>query len=300
MRKIKKALKQNKLIFNSYMRLQYVNSFISYKFYPIKAIEKKYRQTLNRELSLNNPKSLNEKIQYMNLYKRHELSSICADKYGVRDFIEKHGYKHLLVNLIGVYENTNDIDFDMLPEKFALKCTHGSGYNIICKDKSKLNVENTKKKLNKWMKQNYAIKTLEMHYKDIKPRIICEEYINGFENELPIDYKVFCFNGKPQFIECCIGRESNLKMVFYDTEWNKLPYSTSEGQENINIEKPLRLEEMLKAATDLSESFDFVRVDFFESEGKLLFGELTFTPAGGLMKSMTEEADRLWGDLLEI
>ncbi len=298
--KIKQIIKSSNFLYGLCLKLLYLKDFLGYKICPIKLIKKRYRISLNKELEITNPQTLNEKINYINLYRRHKMSSKCADKYEVREYLEQKGYKELLVNLLGVYEKSDEINFEELPDKFVLKATHGSGYNIICKDKSKLDIKDAKKKLDIWLKENFAIRTLEFHYKDIKPRIICEEYIDGFDGELPIDYKVFCFHGEPQFIECCVGRGKNLRMVFYDCNWNKLPYSTSEGHQFVNINKPETLEEMLVVAKNLSEPFDFVRADFFDSEGKLLFGELTFTPAGGKMKSMTPEADKLWGELLKI
>lgn len=297
---LKDIIKNSEYIYETYMKGKYIKQKIDYKLWPIRIVNKGYHKETKRKLNLANPKSFNEKIQYMNLYNRHELSTLCADKYGVREYIREKGYDDLLVNLLGVYNNVDEIEFQSLPNKFVLKCTHGSGYNIICKNKSEFNIKDAKKKLKKWMKENYAIKNLELHYQDIQPKIICEQYIEGLDGNLPIDYKVFCFKGEPRFIECCIGRDKNLKIVFYDLGWNKLPYSTKEGIQPVKLKRPTKLEQMINVSRKLSKPFDFVRVDFFESNDKLLFGELTFTPAAGKMTSMTEEADLLWGDLLHL
>ena len=298
--RFKEIVKNNKILHTNILKILYLKDKLCYKVCPEIIIKRRYKKAFGRDLNINNPKTFNEKIHYLNLYKIHEYASKCADKYEVREYIKSKGYEDLLVELLGVYDSVDEIDFEKLPKKFALKATHGSGYNIVTKDKNNLDIDEAKQKLNKWMKENFAIKTLEFHYNDIKPRIICEKYIDGFDGKLPIDYKVFCFNGNPKFTECCIGRDEELTMLFYDLDWNKIDCSTSRNKDLIDIDKPQNFNKMIEVAKDLSEPFDFVRVDFFESNGKLIIGELTFTPAGGKMKSMTEEADIEWGQMLNL
>ena len=163
---------------------------------------------------LKNPKKFNEKMTNLKLtYKDNQLVSQCADKYGVREYVKSKGLEHILNELYLICNNPDEIDFDKLPDKFALKCTHGCGYNIICNDKSKLDIKETKTKLNKWLKEKYGLATQELHYLNIKPRIICEKYLCDENGKLPLDYKIYCFNGVPKCILVCSEREEKVKLV---------------------------------------------------------------------------------------
>lgn len=259
---------------------------------PITFSKVAYKFKMGRKLNLKNPKSLSEKINYLNIYEENEIASKGADKYKVRSFIEEAGYGEYLVELIGVYNKVDEIDFEKLPSKFVLKCTHGCGYNIICKDKTKLDIETVKNKLNMWMKEQYGYRGGEFHYNKIEPKIICEKYIDGLEEEkLPIDYKIHCFNGKPVFTLCCSNREESLKLDVYDKNWNKIDAIIEKYKSNKHIEKPKDYEKMLEIAETLSKDIKIVRVDFYELDGKALLGELTFTPAAGRPNYFTREFD---------
>lgn len=228
---------------------------------------------------LKNPKNFNEKMTNLKLtYKDNQLISQCADKYEVREYVKSKGLENTLNELYFVYDNPNEIDFEKLPEKFVLKCTHGCGYNIICNDKSKIDIEKTKKKLGKWQKEKFGLATTELHYTNIKPRIICEKYLCDESGKLPIDYKIYCFYGVPKCILVCSDRETETKGSYYDLSWNRLNYETESFSYRKNIEKPKNLDKMIEYATKLSQGFDFVRVDFYNDDGKIIFGELTFTP----------------------
>lgn len=272
-----------------------------YKVSAVKKAKIDYRLATGKKLNLKNPQNLNEKLQWLNLYTYDERKVKCADKYFAREYIIKHGLEEYLPKLIGVYENVDDIDFEKLPEKFALKCTHGAGFNIICKNKSILDIEKSKKDLNKWLHTDFGISAGEMHYSKMKPRIICEEFLDGLDNEVPIDYKFFCFNGVPRFLEVCTGRFKDLKFSFYDMDWNFLDYQSKKykGKSKF-INKPESFDKMKEIAKSLSNCFNFVRVDLFDIKGKPYIGEMTFTPHAGRITSMSDEALKKTGDMLMI
>ena len=230
---------------------------------------------------LKDPKTFNEKTTYLKLYNynKSDFVSKLADKYEVRDYINYKGYNNILNELFGVYGNFDEIDFNKLPDKFALKCTHGCAYNIICDDKSKFDIRKARKKVNRWMKEKYGYATSELHYTKIKPRIIVEKYLCDEYGKMPNDYKLYCMNGKVYCILVCSERNIKLKLSYYDTKWNRLKYEKEEWSSNISIDKPKNLDKMIEIAENLSKGFPFVRVDFYDDNGEIIFGELTFTPA---------------------
>ena len=293
---IKAFIKSNYIV----KKMLYYRQVIRYKFYAEKAIKKVYKQTRGKEINLVSPKILSEKLTYINLYSQHKLATKLSDKYEMRDYIKKQGYEDLLVELIDVYDSVDKINFDLLPKKFALKCTHGCGYNIICKNKDELNIKKVKKQLSRWLNENFAYFCIEKHYEHIKPRIICEKYIEAFDSSSIIDYKMFCINGKVQITQCCSDRENELKLSYYDINWSKLDYSNREIDKNIIIKKPNNYDKMLEVATNLSSKFKFVRVDFYETKNRILLGELTFTPAACNLTYLSEKAEIELGNLLNL
>ncbi len=253
----------------------------------------------HKKPNLKNPKTFNEKTTKLKLtYKDNMLVSQCADKYGVREYIKSKGLENILNELYLVCDTPEEIDFSKLPDKFALKCTHGCGYNIICDDKNKLNIEKAKKKLKKWLKEKCGLASTELQYLNIKPRIICEKYLCTEKGKLPLDYKIYCFKGKPECILVCSEREKKLKLSYYDLNWKRLEYETECWSAQKDIDKPKNLEKMLDYASKLSEDFEFVRVDFYNDEGKIIFGELTFTPAACCAPYYTEKANIELGKLM--
>ena len=176
-----------------------------------------YKIATKKKLNLKDPKLFNEKLMWLklNLYKNNPLITECVDKYRVREYIKRSGCTELLNELIGVYDTPDEIDFAKLPDKFVLKCNHGAGYNIICKDKSKLNIYDTKQTLKKWLKEDYWKTYAEINYKKVPKKIICEKFLEN-ENQNDIeDYKVYCFNGVPQFVMVCVDRNSDKKTKYY-------------------------------------------------------------------------------------
>jgi len=271
-----------------------------YKISPKMKVKMDYRLAIGKKLNLEEPKDFNEKLQWLNLYENNDKKIACTDKYAVRDYLKEKGFEKYLPKLLGEYSNANAINFDELPNKFVLKCTHGCGFNIICQNKEALNIEQVKEKLNKWMQTDFGKMAGEVHYSKIKPRIICEEFIDALGESVPIDYKIHCFNGVPKFIMACTERFENLKFIFYDLNWNRLEYQAKSWYCDKKVERPKGLEKMLEIAEEISKDFTFVRVDFYDVNGEVMIGELTFTPNAGRIKYMSEEALLEIGDMLDI
>ena len=252
--------------------------------------------------NLKNPKNFNEKTTWLKLYEysNNPLVIKCADKYDVREYVEDKGHKEILNELYGVYDNFDDINFDKLPNKFALKCTHGCAYNIICCYKSKFNKKEARKKVNKWMNEKYGYATTELHYTKIKPKIIIEKYLCDDNSKMPLDYKFYCFNGKVKCILVCSERDTNLKLSYYDLNWNRIDYEKESWSSNVDIKKPKKLEEMIKISEHLSKDFPYVRVDLYNDNGNIIFGELTFTPACCCAPYYNKKGNEELGEMLVI
>ena len=283
----------------------YINSYNKYiyflsKYSPKTASKILFNKNQSKKLDLKNPKTFNEKLMYLKLndYYDNELVTICVDKYRVREYIQKKGCNEILNELIGVYDNTDEIDFKKLPQKFVLKCNHGCGYNIICDNKKRLNIEETKEKLNTWMKEEYWRKYAETNYKNVEKKIICEKYLDTDAGFLPNDYKIYCFNGEPKLILVCTDRAKKTKLCFFDLDWNKLDIGSFES--DAKIEKPKSLDKMIEYSKKLCVDFPFVRIDFYEYKEKPIFGEMTFSPAGCIAKYYTEEGLEELGNMLKI
>lgn len=249
-----------------------------------------YLRGYKRILNLKNPKTFGEKIQWIKIYGGLEDYSQLVDKYSVRNIIKSKIGEKYLAKLYGVYYNADDIDFEKLPNRFVLKCTHGCGYNLICKDKTMLSIEETRAILHKWMNEEFYKNAKEIQYKNVTPTIICEEYLEDNQGKL-LDYKYFCFNGKPEFIEVVSDRGNDTRADFYTTNWEKINLRTKFKNSNSNIESPKGLELMTELAEELSRDYPFVRVDFYNVDGRIIFGELTFTPGGGVSKFRPIEKD---------
>ena len=303
MKMVKKIVKNNKYLLKTYTILVNAKKNFLIKYFPKSANKYLYEKLFHKKINLKNPRTFNEKIMWLNLntYYQNKKVTQCADKYLVRQYIEKKGYKDILVDLIGVYDNANSIKWEELPEKFVLKCNHGAGFNIICTDKNKENEQEVKKQLQSWLKIDYSKKAAEFQYKDIDRKIICEKYINmGTDSKLPIDYKINCFNGKANCILVCSEREKGLKLDYYDLEWKYLDYIVDRYKSNREQAKPENLKEMIEIAENLSKGFPYVRVDLYNINGKIYFGELTFTPAAGLIAYMNDEGQEKLGNLIKI
>lgn len=266
-------------------------------------LKRKFKAVMGEELNLDNPKTFNEKLQWLKLYNRKPEYTMMVDKYAVREYIAEKLGEEYLIPLLGVWDDPDEIDFDALPNQFVLKCNHNSGLGMcLCTDKSKLNIQKVKSKLKKGLAQDYYITGREWPYKDVERRIICEEFIG----ENLTDYRLYCFNGKPMYIyEYLNYSEENgnkpepTHCNIYDVNWHRQVFRNAYKPTQEYTEKPERLQEMIEIATKLSQSTDFLRVDFYMLN-KLYIGELTFYPGTGFSKFYPEVWDLRLGEMLNI
>lgn len=254
-----------------------------------------------RLLSLHDPVRFSEKLIFLKLkcYNHDPAVRMCADKYAVRAYIAEKGFQRYLNDLLYVYDDADSIDFSALPQRFVLKWNFGAGYNIICPDKDRLDTEKARKQLKKWGKEKYHLYNGELQYKGIRKKIICERFLGDNGGTVPDDYKLYCFNGKVRAIFVMSGRGRELRTMFLSPEWEILG-NTEKYKPLDRIAKPKCLSEMIEFAESISGRFPFVRVDLFVIEDKIYFGELTFTPAGGIYASEMEIDGKSMGDLLDI
>lgn len=260
-------------------------------------------------INFDNPSTFTEKRQWLKLYDQDPRKTIYTDKYEVRKHIKEVLGEDYLIPLISIdgkdcFDSVKEIDFDKLPNSFVIKCTHGSHMNIIVKDKSKLSkkdFKNYKKQLNEWLHTNYAyVVALELQYKDIQPRLIIEQFVD-FEGSSLTDYKFFCFSGDVKFVGIFENRWSDeYKETYLDNSFRPLKFRLDPYDSNPSIEKPSRFDEMVKIAKKLCEGFLMVRVDLYEANGKVFFGELTFSSAAGYDFPNPYEYDRILGDYIQI
>ena len=272
------------------------------KHFPVTYSKVLYRIRKKEKLNLKNPQKFNEKLMYLKLYHYfdNEIVWNCCDKYLVRKYaLEKGVSEENLPRLIAKYDSVSEINYDILPQKFALKCSHGCGFNIICTDKGQLDIESTNKKLDKWLNTKFGYESAENHYTYVQPCIIAEEYIDSNEG-LPYDYKLYCFNGVPKLVLVCSNRNEKLKLNYFDLEWNELKYGKDSWRNSIKIEKPSKLNDMIEISKKLSKDFPFVRVDFYQYKNRALLGEMTFTPAECLAPYYSELGESELSKLLDI
>lgn len=295
---IKEKLKELKFVRNAYISSYRFAYKTLYNSSPVLASKVLYKKTTKKSLNLKKPLNFNEKLQWLKLYWQHPLVAQCADKYEMYEYVKSCGEEEILNELYSVYNHPSEINWDELPEKFALKCTHGCGYNIICDNKQELDKKEAQQKLNSWLKEKYGEIALELHYDKITPRIIAEKYIETDVGLLPNDYKIYCFDGKAQLVLVCSDRADELKLNFMDIDWNIMdigvPSYTSEGIP----EMPKCFNKMVEYAEKLSKPFPFVRVDFYDFNGKPVLGEMTFTPAGCMATYYNEKGLNLLGEML--
>ena len=262
----------------------------------------------HRKLNLKNPTTLADKVSYIELHDQSPLAAKCTDKAEVRKFVAEHGFEEILVPLImEPVSSVEQIDFDKLPDTFVFKATHGCRMNYVVKDKNKIDKVDCKRVMNKWLKTTYGTYSLEPHYLSIPPRVYAEKYIEDMEGL--IDYKLHCFNGEPKFFMVCTGRNDkagqSMEVFFslFDTEWNfiyEIVGYKNEKKGPSDIPKPKTLDKMIHIAKELSKDFKFVRVDMYEVEEKVLFGELTFSPACCVFPYFSKQFVAQMGELLKI
>ena len=257
---------------------------------------------MDKKINIDNPQTFNEKLQWLKLYDRNPEYTKMVDKYEAKKYVASIIGEEYIIPTIGIYDNFDEINFNELPNQFVMKCTHDSGGNVICKDKAMLDLNIAKKKMEQSLKKNYYNYSKEWPYKNVKPRIIIEKYMsNGNENELK-DYKFMCFKGKVKCSFVCSDRnnEKGLKVDFYDLNWEKMPFERHYPNSNKDIPRPQNYELMIKLAESLAKNIPFVRVDFYEVNKKVYFGEMTFFPGSGFEEFTPEKYDKILGDMLEL
>lgn len=261
----------------------------------------KYRLSMGHPLNWKNPQTFTEKLNWLKLYDHDLRYPGIVDKWEVTDFVKERIGEDCCAKKFGVWEHFDDIDFDALPNQFVLKCTHDSGGVVICKDKGHFDREAARKKLEASLKKNYYWLSREWPYKEIKPRILAEEYLEDSTCHSLPDYKFFCFNGEPKFLFVATGRaEGNTCFDFFDTDYRWLPVRQHYPNAATPPEKPACFDEMLELSRKLSAGFKHVRVDFFQVNGKVYFGELTLTHFAGYHPYEPESYDSLFGSYLNL
>ncbi len=261
----------------------------------------KYFCAFSHFCDFRNPKTFNEKLQWLKLNNRDPKHTEYVDKYLMKRYITEKFGDGYVIPLLGVWDSVDKIDFDILPEQFVLKTTHDCAGLVICKDKSNLDVEMAKRTLTRAMKSDYYVRYREWPYKNVVPRIIAEAYMVDESGVELKDYKVFCFNGEPYCIQVDFDRFVSHKKNLYSTEWQLLDFSFNyPAHPEIVIDRPTNLDEMLRMARQIAKDEPFVRVDFYSIHGRTYVGEITFFPASGYGKFMPEKYDRILGDMIHL
>lgn len=265
-------------------------------------LKKFFKLQLGKELNIDQPITFNEKLQWLKLYDRKPEYTIMVDKYAVKKYVADIIGEEYIIPTLGVWNHFDEIDFDMLPKQFVLKCTHDSGGLVICKDKSTLDFRAAKQKIEKSLKHNYYWIGREWPYKNVEPKIIAETYMEDNKIHELIDYKFMCFKGEVKCSFTCSERFSKdgLKVTFFDKDWKVMSFERHYHSSKNPPKKPMNYQKMIYFSERLSKGIPFVRVDFYEINSKLYFGELTFYPGGGFEEFTPEEWDYKLGSWLKL
>lgn len=262
-----------------------------------------FRARVGYSLNLNNPRSFNEKLQWLKLNDIHPEYSKMVDKVEAKDYAASIIGDEYIIPTLGVWDSVDEVDWDILPKQFVIKVTSDSGGIVVCKDKSQLDISLAKEKLRKGWGKNYYTYNKEYPYKNLKPRIIAEEYMedeSGYELK---DYKIFCFNGEPRALFVASDRQKageETKFDFFDMEWNHLPFTNGHPNSSAKIEKPLNFDKMIEIACKLSKGIPQVRIDLYNCNGTIYFGEITFFHWGGMTPFVPQEWDYRLGDMIKL
>ena len=300
MSQITKFIKNPYLIFGALGHRGFFNWMSDEKYLKIL-----YKLRTGQKLNLDDPQTFNEKLQWLKLHDRRPEYTTMVDKYAVKKYVADKIGKQYIIPTLGAWDKFDDIDFDKLPDQFVLKCTHDSGGLVICRDKSKLDIKAAKKKLNRCLKHNYYWGNREWCYKNVKPRIIAEKYMEEKGKAVPEDYKIYCMNGEPKYIVVFHNRFDSSKPLsetVYDTNWQPQHISLDEHfavSEEITL-KPECLDEILDITKALCADIPQVRVDFYIIENRIYFGEITLYTASGFQKMIPENMDIRLGQMLQL
>ncbi len=267
-------------------------------------LEWRFRLEMGIPLNLDDPKSYSDKLQWLKLYNRRPEYTRMVDKYEVKQYVSDLIGEEYVIPTLGVWDSPEDIDFDSLPDRFVLKTTHGGGGTgvVICKDKSVFDRRSAIRKLKASLRKDTYTLYKEWPYKDVKKRVIAEQYIEDENGELN-DYKFSCFDGTADCVMLCLDRFSgDTKFYFFDNEWNlmRLNKRGKAAPEGFTLPKPEKMDEMFKMASRLSEGLPFARVDLYNVKGRIYFGEITFYPASGFDRNLLPEAEKYFGDKIKL
>lgn len=297
LRKLYKLLTSSNYRFNILANYGFFNHWADEKY-----LKRKFKSVFGYELDLDNPQTFNEKLQWLKLYDRNPFYTVMVDKVTVKELVAKQIGSQYIIPTLEVWDNPDDIDFDKLPNQFVLKCNHNSGLGMcICTDKNRLDIGKVKQELAKGLKQDYYLTNREWPYKNVPRKIIAEKFMVDEQTHELRDYKFFCFNGTPKMLFIATDRQNpteETKFDFYDMDFNHLPFTNGHPNSHKPIAKPETFDEMVKLAAILSKNIPHVRVDFYEINGKVYFGELTFSHWSGFVKFEPHEWDKKIGDWL--
>ena len=275
-----------------------LNSLISDSLYT----RLKFRKNLHRWPDLKNPRTFNEKLCWLKLHRREPEMSVMVDKAQAKDYVRDILGEEYIIPTFGLWERAEDIDFGLLPDRFVMKGTHDSGRVIICTDKNQLDFDRARQEMQQSLDRDFYAITREWPYKNVPHRIIAEQFIRQSDGGLT-DYKFFCFNGHVDCVMVCIDRHlGKPKFYFFDRNWNFLRLNKRgvAAPEGFTLPRPEGMERMFEIASILSKGQPFVRVDLYNVDGKIYFGELTFYPDGGVDPNILPSTDQRWGDLLDL
>lgn len=267
-----------------------------------KFLRKKFQIEMNEVLNLSEPKTFKEKLQWLKLYDRHNKYITMVDKQGAKAYVGELIGEEYIVPTIGIWDNFDDIDFCDLPESFVLKCTHDSGGLVIVRNKNHFDKDSAKRKIEKCMKRNYYWSGREWPYKGVTPQIIAEPFLENNTTRDLSDYKFFCFNGKVKCFKVDFDRFIEHHANYYDREKNILPFGEADYPPvyDRELKLPSTIDKMIQLAEVLSSNTSFLRVDFYDVDGKIYFGELTFYPASGMRPFTSKEWDKKLGDWISL
>lgn len=278
---------------------EYVKKLIPDKVY----LKRLYKNTFNKKLNLKNPQTFNEKLQWLKLNDRKEIYTTLVDKYEVKKYIANIIGEEYIIPTLGIYDKFDDIDFDKLPNKFVIKCTHDSGSTIVCKNKDEFDIQDAKRTIENNLRKNFYYNFREWPYKNVKPRIIIEEYLEDKIVGEIRDYKFLCYNGNAKYVMVCCDRNiQQTKYYFFNKNWKfkKFDASTKDLNNSEEIYKPKQIDKMFKIAEQLSKDIKFVRVDLYYINEKIYFGEMTFYPLAGFDTAYDEKTDLILGKDIKI
>ncbi|MGM9551702.1 MAG: ATP-grasp fold amidoligase family protein [Clostridia bacterium] len=262
-----------------------------------------YKARMGKELNLENPQSYNEKLQWLKLYDRKDIYTTMVDKYAVKEYVAELIGEEYIIPTLGLWDNFDEIGFDDLPEQFVLKCTHDSGGLVICTDKSKLDKDAAKKKINKCLKTNFYSYGREWPYKNVPRKIIAEKYMVDESGTELKDYKFFCFDGEVKAMFIASDRANpneETKFDFFDRDFNHLPFTNGHPNSDREVQKPQGFDKMVELAEVLSKGLPHVRIDFYDIYGKVYFGEITFFHWSGMTPFEPEEWDNTFGSWIKL